>query len=66
MDGEILFEDCKINKNSGYLTKWLLNYYRAQLMDKISVDVICKNTTVDRSLGMDNAVDSDYARVVFE
>ena len=65
-NSRILFEDCTINKNSGSLTKWLTNYYRAQLKDKISIDIIFRKTTVDRTLGIDNAVDADHARVTFE
>ena len=62
----IEFDNCKIIKNRGALIKWLVNYNRAALKDKISVDVKFKNTVVDRSLEIDNAVDAEHARIIFE
>jgi len=65
-DSQILFENCTINKNSGTLVKWLTNYSRPQNVDKISVDVIFRNTEYNASLEIDNSVDVEHARITFE
>ncbi len=64
-NSQILFDHCTINKTSGALVKWLTNYTRAQNIDKISVDVIFKNSTVNKSLEIDREVPETYARVQF-
>ena len=65
-NSQILFENCTIDKNSGALVKWLLNYYRPQNVDRISVDVIFRNTGYKASLEIDNSVDAQYARIIVE
>ena len=65
-DSQILFENCTIHKNTGALVKWLTNYSRPQNVDKISVDVIFRNTEYNASLEIDNSVDAQYARIIFE
>ena len=65
-NSQILFENCTIDKNSGALVKWLLNYSRPQNVDRISVDVIFRNTEYKESLEIDNSVDAQYARIIVE
>lgn len=65
-NSQILFENCKINKKTGALVKWLTNYSRPQNVDKISVDVIFRNTECNETLEIDNTVDEQYARIIFE
>lgn len=64
-DSQILFDGCTINKNAGNLVRWENDYNLTSFMDKISVDVIFSNTSVDRTLSIDRTVASDKARIQF-
>jgi len=65
-NSQILFDGCTVKKTSGMLVKWVSNSYLAGKKEAVSVDVIFRGTTVNKSLGVDTTVESKYARLTFQ
>ena len=66
INSKFLFEGCSIINTKEWLTRWETGYWAELNRPYASVDVIFKNTDVDRSLKIDSAVGPTQARVSFE
>jgi len=65
-NSQFLFEECSIKNTTECLTQWETGYWAEQARQYISVDVIFRNTDIDKKLKVDTAVDASKARVSFE
>ncbi|MBR3042247.1 MAG: Ig-like domain-containing protein, partial [Eubacterium sp.] len=60
---KILFDNCTINKSSGYL---VTGFNPKRFEDNVSLDIIFSKSKVDKNLAVDKDIDPKLVRICFE